>query len=228
MQSAAATHLSDAAALNSMVTTITSQVKMLPPSEEIMDDINAHQVYAAVQEVVRRNGYIVNNKRQFKNCLIFGMRVKSNRGGCRRISVKVFCNLTLHIVGAHSVEMIDRIAAKVTRETADELGIPLTHSHASVSMVNYSYSLPGPVRLRALCRHLIQEHKLLVFFDPAKYAGVTVKVKLLGVMCSLMVFESRKVIISTPKCESRDELLSEIVRFIETAVVRHWVAVCMH
>ena len=214
-------HLCDASPLNAMVTTITAQVKLRTAREEDLDYITADKVYDAVDCIVRRNNYTLNRK-TFKNCRIFGVIIKSTRGGKRSVSVKVFRNLTLHIVGSHSLEMINKIAARIAAELSDEMKLPLTPGRPDISMVNYAYSLPGPVRLRSLCELLRDTHNLLVFFDPSKYAGVTVKVPIQETTCSLMIFESRKIIISTPRCAERDTLLSNVIKFIETAVVHHW------
>lgn len=219
-------HLSRVSPLNAMVTTITSQVKVLPDDEAALDHVTGDMIYGAVNAMVRRNGYIL-GKKAFKNCVIFSVRAKSPRGGTRNISIKVFRNLTLHIAGAHCLEMIEGVAANVASEIASIIKVPLATRIPAISMVNYSYMLPGPVRLRALCKMLTDEHHLLVLFDPSKYAGVIVKLNLCGAMCSLIIFESRKMIISTPRCEERDALLEGIVKFIETAVVCRWETVRM-
>lgn len=219
-------HLCDASPLNAMVTTITAQVKLNTQREEDLDYVTSDDVYNAVDSIVRRNNYTL-NKKAFKNCRIFGVIIKSTRGGKRSVSVKVFRNLTLHIVGSHSLEMINTVARRVAAELRGEMNLDLTPGTPDISMVNYAYSLPGPVRLRSLCKLLTEEHDLLVFFDPSKYAGVTVKVPFESTTCSLMIFESRKIIISTPRCAERDKLLSDVINFIETVMVRHWERVRM-
>ena len=210
--------------------------------EARMLEIDGQLVYTGVQDMLRRNTTIWPTRSSFKNCIIVKLPLTSSRGGTRNVSIKIFKNLTLHIAGCHSIEMIraavSTIATELTQSMRSLQG-PLDTGAPIITMVNYAYSLPGAVQLQKLCDYLTDEHGMLVIFDPSKYAGANIKFPFTSstvsvtddgkrqrvdcnIYVSIMVFESRKIIISTPKCEERDGLLAQIISFIEKSMVQRW------
>lgn len=235
--------MSEASRLNHMITTITFQVLLKPVTERDRDmvELDGELVYRAVEDVLRRNPHIERTPSKFKNCVIIKVPTTSSRGVERTIAVKVFKNLSLHVTGCHSSEMIAATVESMRSELSQSLPLTgqLTADKTTVTMVNYSHYLPGKVQLQALCDYLTHEHKMLVIFDPSKYAGANIKFPFASssseqtddgkrarveskILVSIMIFETGKIIISTPKCEQRDELLAHVINFIERSIAQRW------
>lgn len=235
-------HLYEKNRLNSLITTITAQAPLTPCRQVDRDrvEIEKDLVFAAVNNVVDRRADVKKGEKEFKNCVIISLPVESSRGATRMVSVKVFRNLTLHIAGCHSMDMIEFVKHTMLKELSTSLMMPLQAADViTTTMVNYGYSLPGRVNLYKLCSMLTREEELLVIFDPSKYAGANVKFPFVQTRWeglntgkarkvehtlygSIMVFESSKIIISTPRCDDRDTFLTKIITFIEQAMVHRW------
>ena len=216
-----AAHLYESDPLNAMITTMTAQVLLAPLFTD--DDFDADDVRAAARSAPTRS-IITASPRSFKNATLLRVPVKTCRGVCRRVSVKVFDNMQLHITGTHSVEMLEECISIIVNTVLSSLPIQLCVQNMKVTMVNYSYSLPGRVNLTKLSRMLTDRLGVLVIFDPSKYAGANVKMPFGDVHCSILVFESSKMIISTPRVEDRDKMLRDTISFIEQNMVQtqHW------
>lgn len=226
-----AMHLHKDHALNKMVTTMTASARL----EAVWDNtcLDQDHVLLAATRLLELEGYQPSkssrSSTKFKNCLIIRLCQKSNRStdyndkkkGLRWIAVKIFRNMSLHITGCYCIEMLMDTINKIAEDLGTLLKTDLEMEQCSLTMVNYSYSLPGEVNLDRLTKDL-SESGMLVIFDPGKYAGVNVKHYLDGAECSILIFEPGKLIISTPRCNNRDALLFKIVEFVENKIVQHW------
>ena len=172
-------HMSEKSRLNRMITTITFQSQLRPDLEQDRDmiELDGERVYTAVADVLRRNPHWKQNRSSFKNCVIVKVPMTSSRG-TRKVAVKIFKNLSLHVTGCHSTEMMDATVDTICSQLLESLPVQGTlgvGSSKTITMVNYAYSLPGEVQLQTLCDYLRSEHKMLVIFDPSKYAGANIK-----------------------------------------------------
>ena len=118
--------------------------------------------------------------------------------------------------------MLLHVINKVAGDLSSCLDKEIEMETCKLTMVNYSYSLPGNVNLDRLTKDLSEKHNMLVIFNPSKYAGVNVKLDVDGAECSILIFLPGKLIISTPQCEDRDKLLFKVIEFIETRIVQEW------
>lgn len=231
-----ACHLHGSHALNQMVTTITASARLCTvwdeesPIESMVLDAATHLLDLEEYHPSKS----CSSGTHFKNCVIVRLGRKSNRStdmgnkkkGMRWIAVKIFRNMSLHITGTYCVEMLIEAINKVATDLGRLLGTDLVMDGCSLTMVNYSYSLPGRVNLSQLTKDL-SENGELVIFDPSKYAGVNVKYNMNGIECSILIFEPGKIIISTPQYINRDELLYKIIEFIERRIVQNWNQYCL-
>lgn len=212
-------HLSEADRLNKLVTTMTCHVP-LRTSDVDVPRSTCKSVISSIcsaHSSEHRQG-----RRGFKNCNMLDVQVASLRGMDRRVVVKIFANLMLHVTGCHSLEMITRVVETVKQLLEKGLNTTLSYpSEVSISMVNYSYILPGLINLAKLVKH-VTEHGYLILFDPMKYAGANIKLRIDEKRASIMVFKSGKTIISVPRTNDPDETLRTIIAFVETTIVSHW------
>lgn len=205
---------------NRHVTTMTFETLLKPRDENafvLPSMLNAARERMAQETSVCAAG--------FKNSFQVTLHVKSTRDGAplRKVSIKVFKNVRLHITGTHSIEMLDQVIAHITAWLERELP-PLEEDKTArrVDVVLYKYQLPGPINMLA-AQELLCANNVLTIYDPSTYAGLRAKFPITDrKQASVMIFRLGKVIIIIPKQESFDVALKEVCDSIERLLVGNW------
>lgn len=213
-------HLHSSHTLNRHVTTLTYETKLVPKEDEIY--VTPAMLQAARDGIATKTEV----KDGFKNSFMMTLHVPSPRqgGGVRRISIKVFKNLRLHITGTHSIEMVQHVVNVVVEWLIELTGIPIKEDVSSrqIDVVLYKYQLPGDVNLFRV-RDVLNEQNILSIYDPNNYAGVRAKFPVdNGRDASVMIFRKGKLIIIIPRQDNFDNTLKNIIQKIENIITSKW------
>tara|TARA_B110000285_G_C14989847_1_gene545741 strand:+ start:100 stop:729 length:630 start_codon:yes stop_codon:yes gene_type:complete len=162
----------------------------------------------------------------FKNSFIVTLHVPSPRQGAklRRVSIKVFKNLRLHITGTHSLEMVHQVVDVVLGWLTEFTGVAIKEDVSSrqIDVVLYKYQLPGEINL-ARVRDVLNEQNILSIYDPNNYAGVRAKFPVDNNKdASVMIFRKGKIIIIIPRQDDFDKTLQNIINRIERDITSRW------
>ena len=205
--------------MNKHVTTLTYETKLVPETEETY-------VTPSMLDVVKE--YIATKtevKHGFKNSFIVTLHVSSPRvGTIRKISIKIFRNLRLHVTGAHCLEMLQNVVDMINDWISECTKIVMREDIASrqIDVVLYKYQLPGNLNLLKV-KNLLNHRKILSIYDPNNYAGVRAKIPVQDEKeASVMIFRKGKLIIIIPRQHNYDNSLTFVINEIETLLLENW------
>ncbi len=226
-------HLSASDARNRHVTTMTFETQLRPLDDSVLITSEMHA--AAAAGIATETSV---SSKTFKNCFQLKIFVNSSRVGApeRRLSVKVFKNLRLHITGAHSLEMIDHIIGHVANwleRYLREESTPLYEKQNArkIDVVLYKYELPGRINM-TLMQNVLTDANVLAMYDPTIYAGICTKIPLRDMTptsskkkeneASALIFSSGKAILIIPGQEDYDKALDFVCAFLDGVVFTNW------
>lgn len=216
-------HLHTSHPLNRHVTTLTYETQLVPEAEE-------EYVTPSLLQVAR-DGIAAKTeiKDGFKNSFHINLHVPSPREGAkvRKVSIKVFKNLRLHITGTHSLEMVQHVVDVIRAWLTELTGIAIKEDDASrqIDVVLYKYQLPGEINL-SRTRDVLNEKNILSIYDPNNYAGVRAKFPIdHGKDASVMIFRKGKIIIIIPRQDNFDNTLKNVIDKIETVITSQWATI---
>lgn len=205
---------------NRHVTTITFETLLQPvnPNEFVTESMFRYACNSISKETTV-------SCKGFKNSYQLTLHVTSTRlkAASRKVSVKVFKNLRLHITGTHSIDMVDHVVEHV-RSWLQQFTTELREEKSArrVDVVLYKYQLPSNVNMMSLQKTL-QENGILAIYDPSTYAGVRVKIPVYDdKQASVMIFRSGKVIIILPRQTNFDDSLEYVCKQIDTHIIDKW------
>lgn len=213
-------HLYISHELNRHVTTLTYETKLVPKEEE-------EYVTPSLMQAARDGiGMKTEIKDGFKNAFIVTLHVPTPRQGARvrRVSIKVFKNLRLHITGTHSLEMVQHVVDVIAKWVTELTGITVKEDVSSrqIDVVLYKYQLPGEINLSRV-RDVLNEKNILSIYDPNNYAGVRAKFPVdHDKDASVMIFRKGKIIIIIPRQDDFDKTLANIIHKIESVICSRW------
>ena len=213
-------HLHIAHPLNRHVTTLTYETKLVPKSDE--EYVTPTMLQTACDGIATKTEI----KGGFKNSFIVTLHVPSPRQGAkvRRVSIKVFKNLRLHITGTHSLEMVQHVVDVMKGWLNEFTGVAIKEDVSSrqIDVVLYKYQLPGDINL-ARVRDVLNEKNIFSIYDPNNYAGVRAKFPVDNdKVASVMIFRKGKIIIIIPRQYDFDKTLQGIIQRIENEIVSQW------
>ena len=213
-------HLSTAHPLNRHVTTLTYETRLVPEADE--EYVTPTMLQTARDGIATQTEI----KGGFKNSFIMTLHVPSPRQGAkmRKVSIKVFNNLRLHITGTHSLEMVHHVVDVVQCWLTKFTGVAIKEDVSSrqIDVILYKYQLPGEINL-ARVRDVLKEKNILSIYDPNNYAGVRAKFPVdHNKDASIMIFRKGKIIIIIPRQDDFDKTLLDIIRRIETDITSQW------
>ena len=218
-------HLQTAHVLNRHVTTLTYETKLVTDGEEVY--VTPSMLVTARNAIAEKTEV----KDGFKNSFIVSLCVPSPRQGSkvRKVSIKVFKNLRLHVTGTHSLEMVQHVVDVIQKWLYESTGVVLKEDVASrqVDVVLYKYQLPGEINLSRV-RDVLKEQLILSIYDPNNYAGVRAKFPVDdGKDASVMIFRKGKIIIIIPRQPSFDKTLQYMIDKIETVLTSQWEVIAL-
>jgi TATA-box binding protein (TBP) (component of TFIID and TFIIIB) len=213
-------HLSSSHALNTQITTMTYETLLIPIEDEMY--VTHSMLLNAATEIAKQTTV----KRAFKNAFFLTLHVKSPRPDTkhRKVSVKVFKNLRLHITGTHSLEMAQGVVGVVQNWLSKYTKVALKEdvSARKVDVVLYKYRMPGEVNMCKV-REVLEGSGILSIYDPTTYAGIRAKVPLRdGKLASVMIFRLGKIIMIIPHQADFDGALAFVTNKIEEVLVNQW------
>jgi len=213
-------HLYIAHPLNRHVTTLTYETRLVPEAEE--EYVTPTMLQTARDGIARKTEI----KDGFKNSFIMTLHVPSPRQGSmlRKVSIKVFKNLRLHITGTHSLDMAYNVVDVVKGWLAEFTGVAIKEDVSSrqIDVVLYKYQMPGEINL-ARVRDVLNKMNILSIYDPNNYAGVRVKFPVDNdKYASVMIFRKGKIIIIIPRQDDFDKTLQDIIQRIENEITSQW------
>jgi len=202
------------------VTTLTYETRLVPEADEVY--VTPTMLQAARDGITTKTEI----KDGFKNSFILTLYVPSPRQGSklRRVSVKVFKNLRLHITGTHSLEMVHHVTDVVKCWLVEFTGVALKEDVSSrqIDVVLYKYRLPGEINL-ARVRDVLNDKNILSIYDPNNYAGVRAKLPVDNDKhASVMIFRKGKIIIIIPRQDDFDKTLKGVMQRIENEITSQW------
>lgn len=209
-------HLHISHALNRHVTTLTYETKLIPEKDE--EYVTPSMLQTAREGIANKTEI----KDGFKNSFILTVHVPSPRQASklRKVSIKVFKNLRLHITGTHSLEMGQHVVNVVKEWLIEFTGIAIKEDVTArqIDVVLYKYQLPGEVNLSRV-RDVLNHANILSIYDPNNYAGVRAKFPVDNNKdASVMIFRKGKIIIIIPKQDDFDKTLKHIIDRIESII----------
>jgi len=209
-------HLYTSHTLNRHVTTLTYETKLVPEKDE---EYVTPSMLQAARECIANKTEI---KDGFKNSFILTLHVPSPRPESRerKVSIKVFKNLRLHITGTHSLDMGQHVVDVVKGWLIEFTGIEIKEDVTArqIDVVLYKYQLPGEVNLSRV-RDVLNDENILSIYDPNNYAGVRAKFPVDNNKdASIMIFRKGKIIIIIPKQDDFDKTLRDIINRIENII----------
>lgn len=162
----------------------------------------------------------------FKNSFNVKLIMPSPRGDSkdRRISIKIFKNMRLHITGAHSLDMTQRVVDVVVEWFSSSLQIDLQENieERKVDVVLYKYHIVGELNLNRV-QSVLNDSGILNIYDPDNYAGVRAKLTIDdGKYASVMIFKKGKMIIIIPRQKNFDDALDKVVTTIKSIMKNNW------
>lgn len=213
-------HLHTAHPLNRHVTTLTYETRLEPEADE--EYVTPTMLQAARDAIASKTEI----KGGFKNSFIMTLHVPSPRQGAkvRKVSIKVFKNLRLHITGTHSLEMVQHVVDTVKGWLIELTGVTIKEDVSSrqIDVVLYKYQLPGEINL-ARVRDVLNEKNILSIYDPNNYAGVRAKFPVdCDKQASVMIFRKGKIIIIIPRQDDFDKTFKNIIDKIESDITSQW------
>jgi TATA-box binding protein (TBP) (component of TFIID and TFIIIB) len=213
-------HLHIAHPLNRHVTTLTYETKLMPDADE--EYVTPTMLQTARDGIATKTEI----KDGFKNSFIVTLYVPSPREGAklRRVSIKIFKNLRLHITGTHCLDMVHHVVDTVKGWLTELTGTVIKEDVSSrqIDVVLYKYQLPGEINL-ARVRDVLNEKNILSIYDPNNYAGVRAKFPVdHDKHASIMIFRKGKIIIIIPRQDDFDKTLQEITNRIENDITSRW------
>lgn len=205
---------------NRHVTTLTYETRLVPEADE---EYVTPTMLQATRDAIATKTEI---KDGFKNSFIMTLHVPSPRQGSRlrKVSIKVFKNLRLHITGTHSLEMVQHVVDVVKGWIAELTGVAIKEdvSARQVDVVLYKYHLPGEINL-ARVRDVLNEKNILSIYDPNNYAGVRAKFPVDNDKdASVMIFRKGKILVIIPRQDDFDKTLTGIIQRIENDITSQW------
>lgn len=215
-----ATHLLACQPANKNVTTMTYETKLEPTDEAVF--VTPTMLASAVEEIRKETSV---SALGFKNSYQVSLRVQSPREGApdRKVSVKIFKNLRLHLTGTHSLDMAQHVVDLIQGWLSKHMvTLREIEEERKVDVVLYKYQLPGEVNMSTMQKVLMQ-NDILSIYDPATYAGIRAKFPLdQDKDASVMMFRMGKVIIIIPTQHDYDAALAKITGAIDSIVIRNW------
>ena len=213
-------HLHSSHALNRHVTTLTYGTKLVPEVDETY--VTPSMLEAARDGIANKTEI----KDGFKNSFIMTLHVPSPRQGAnvRKVSIKVFKNMRLHITGTHSLDMVQHVVDVVKGWLIEFTGVAIKEDVTSrqIDVVLYKYKLPGEINLSRV-RDVLNEQNILSIYDPNNYAGVRAKFPVdQDKDASVMIFRKGKIIIIIPRQDNFDNTLKNIIDKIERVITSQW------
>jgi TATA-box binding protein (TBP) (component of TFIID and TFIIIB) len=213
-------HLYTAHPFNRHVTTLTYETRLVPEADE---EYVTPTMLQTARDVIATKTEI---KDGFKNSFIVTLHVPSPREGAkpRKVSIKVFKNLRLHITGTHSLEMVYHVVDVVKGWLNEFTGVAIKEDVSSrqIDVVLYKYQLPGEINL-ARVREVLTEKNILSIYDPNNYAGVRAKFPVDNNKdASVMIFRKGKIIIIIPRQDDFDKTLQGVIQRIENEITSQW------
>lgn len=219
-------HLYSSHPLNRHITTMTYETRLEP---EIDETYVTPSMLSVARESIALKTEI---KFGFKNAFLVSLHVTSPRENSptRKVSIKVFNNLRLHITGVHSIEMAQNVVDTIQQWLSESMNVPLRENINSrkVDVVLYKYQLPGEINMSKI-RGVLNERNILSIYDPSNYAGIRAKIPIqCDKTASIMIFRKGKVIIIVPNQDDFDATLTNIKNQIEDIIVKQWHIVGMN
>jgi TATA-box binding protein (TBP) (component of TFIID and TFIIIB) len=199
---------------------LTYETKLVPKEED---------VYLTPTTFTTMRDGIANKtevKDGFKNSFIVSLKLSSPRqeAKTRKVSIKVFRNLRLHITGTHSLDMVQHVVDVIKGWLSEIICIAIKEDIAArqVDVVLYKYQLPGEVNLNNV-RDVLKDKGILSIYDPNNYAGVRAKFLIDDKKyASVMIFRKGKIIIIIPRQSNFDKTLQNIMDRIESTIITEW------
>ena len=215
-------HLYSSHPLNSKVTTLTYETMIEPVDNDTY--VTPSMLKEAVLGTIARKTEV--RPKGFKNSFIVTLIMPSPRVDSkdRRISIKIFKNLRLHITGAHSLDMAQRVVDVVMEWLSSSLQIDLQENPLArqVDVVLYKYHLTGELNLTRV-QSVLNDSGILNIYDPDNYAGVRAKLLIDdGKYASVMIFKKGKMIIIIPRQTSFDDSLDKVVTTMKSIMTNNW------
>jgi len=213
-------HLYSYHPMNRHITTMTFETRLRPVDKQAFV---TPTMLKRAQEHIATNTSV--NTKGFKNSFQVSISVKSNRPNSnpRRVSVKVFKNLRLHITGTHSIDMVDSVISLVSSWLNECLTtVEEDSSQRQIDVVLYKYQLPAEINMHKL-QNILDTDGVFNIYNPQTYAGIRVKLPIDDLKyASIMFFRKGKVIIIIPKQPDFDESLQKIMHTIDATVSCRW------
>eukprot|EP00965_Chrysotila_dentata_P044971 1493995-Pleurochrysis_carterae.AAC.3 len=209
-------HMSESSEMNACITTFTAQAKLTS-----IYHIDGKEIIDVVHELDGDEGFYMHKRdRSFKNSVVITRVCDSIRGIKRRIAIKVFANMTLHVTGCHSTEMLHQNCAALTRAMQRFLTISaIGFDIVKVTMVNYKMGVClKTINLKNITSYLRANSPYLVLYDALSTdtaVNIKFEVEKGAGLCSIRLFKSGKSIVSTPLLRDRDGAISQIADIIE-------------
>ena len=213
-------HLRTTHPLNRHVTTLTYETRLEPEADE---EYVTPTMLQATRDGIATKTEI---KDGFKNSFTVTLHVPSPRQGAklRKVSIKIFKNLRLHITGTHSLEMVQHVVDIVKSWLNEFTAVAIKEDVLSrqVDVVLYKYQLPGEINLaRVIC--VLNEQNILYIYDPNNYAGIRAKFPMdNNTAVSVMIFRKGKIIIIIPRQDDFDKTFQNVINKIEQKITGQW------
>ena len=220
MSTKRATHLLTSNPANRNVTTMTYETRLEPADESSF--VTPTMLAAAVEEISKATSV---STMGFKNSYQVSLRVQSPRpeAADRKVSVKIFKNLRLHLTGTHSLDMAQHVVDLIRNWLSEHMILLReVEEERKVDVVLYKYNLPGEVNMATMQKVLMQ-NDILSIYDPSTYAGIRAKFPLdENKDASVMMFRMGKMIIIIPTQDDYDAALTKVTNAIEAIVMQNW------